>query len=110
MVLHFGMTDCSQENTVKRSQLFQAVHRHHATSAKVRFAAPIERSPGEVNAIATARCFEHTDAFWHNFASDPIPRDDRNLVLLFRALFCRFLAYFPQSATNFRASSTRSKV
>ena len=110
MILHLGMTDCSQENTVKRSQLFQALHRHHATGVEVGLATPIEMDPGEVNAIATARCFEHTDAFRYNFASDSIPRDDRNLVLFFGTFLHRVLAYFPQSATSFRASSTRSSA
>ena len=110
MVLHFGMADCAQEDTVKVSQLFQTVRRHHATGFEVGLAAPIEMDPGEVNAIATASGFKHTDAFRYNFASDSIPRDDRDLVLLLGAFFRRVLAYFPQSATSFRASSTRAKV
>ena len=110
MVLHLGMADCAQEDTVKVSQLFQTVRRHHATGFEVGLAAPIEVEPGEVNAIATACCFEHPDAFGDDFAPDSIARDDRDLVLLFGVLFHRILAYFPQSATSFRASSTRSKV
>src|SRR6266576_769254 len=111
MVLHLGMTDCSQENTVKGSQLIQAVHRHHTASAKVRLATPIEMGPREVNAVATASRFEHTDALGYDFAADSIPRDDCDLVLLFGRTFShRVLAYFPQSATSFRASSTRSSA
>src|SRR6266436_4873789 len=108
MILHLGMTDCAQEDAVEVTQLFQAVDRHHTTGLEVGLTAPIEIGPREVNAIAAAGGFEHTNAFRYNFAADSIPRDDRNLVLLFGVLFCHDLTYFPQSATNFRASSTRS--
>src|SRR5256885_15687591 len=98
MVLHLGMTDRSQENTVKGSQMIQAVHRHHAAGVKVRLAAPIEMGPREVNAIATASRLEYTDALGYDFTADSIPRDDRDLVLLLgRTFFHRILAYFPQS-------------
>src|SRR5258708_19701765 len=69
----------AQEDRIEWPQLLDTVCGHHLSALSVSFATPIERVPVESESKALSCRFQHSNAFRHDFFSDAITCDDRDI-------------------------------
>src|SRR5690242_1393057 len=74
-----GMPDRAEEDGVERTELLEAVRRHHPACSRVGFAAPVEGSPLELKAEAAPGGIEHANALGNHFLADTVSGDHRDV-------------------------------
>src|SRR6266567_2414454 len=77
----------AQEDRIEWPQLLDTVCGHHLSGLSISFATPIECVPVETESKALSCRFQHSNAFRHDFFSDAIACDDRDIKSFHEATF-----------------------
>src|SRR5690242_10794284 len=87
VVGNIRMSNGSEENSVKRLELRDAIRGHHSPGLDIGFAAPVQAFPGNTESKALCCRFQDSHAFRHNFFADSVSGDNRDMESSHRAFY-----------------------
>src|SRR4029077_11425139 len=82
MIRNTGVSHRAKIDGVETAQPVEPVFGHHPAGPEIGFAAPVKMLPGKSRVVTSPCRFQYAKTFGHDLATDAVPFNDCNLVLV----------------------------